>query len=531
MHSLIRICVLAVVLLYARSLTLAQTTTTQTAAKQLPAFITLTSDTVTKAPTFTDAQFYSRSTSVIFEVNKTDIRRGDPFFQLYHDKILPLINDSHLQLRKIYIRGAASPEGPYDNNQRLGRGRSKALLQELQRGLKHQYLNIDTEISSINEDYGYLCLLLREAHDPAYAAVQHIYDDSKGDEVACKKRLMATDNGKLWNRLVKTYFPQLRAARLMLWFSVPDSAHAPAPGPAVITHRDTVYINDTLYVRRPVVVDDSVPPTGYGPMMPYVCHGKIHIGCIHDTELHPAPADTLQRHPLFALKTNLLFDVATFLNAELEVPLRRQGSLMAEVVWPWWLQRSHNRWCNEMGSVSLEGRWWFRPWQYHSTYRQWRDTRRAPLTHGFLGAYIGAGYYDFQSPKTHNYPEGISQYEYYRKGRQGEFVSAGLTLGVSRYIGRRARFEASIGLGAAYTEYRSYHVDSNSETAPDRDQHLWRDEHTGHYNNIGWLNLRHNQPVSDGRYLWLGPTKAKLSIVWLLTKPCRKSKQQKGGAR
>lgn len=513
-------------------------------------FIVITSADVDQLPAFSDQEFYEHSNSVIFKVNKTDVSYDDPFFELYYSRLLPYINERRLQLRKVFVRGAASPEGSYNGNRLLGEGRSQKLITLLRQGLRHQYVESGEDISAITEDYGYLCLLMREANDPDYAVVQAIYDECDGDEPCCKKHLMAYDKGRLWNRLLRTYFPRLRAARFVLWFSEPDAEHAPVPVPTVIpARRDTIYLNDTIYVRRPVVVEpfpggpyygpygpgpfgpglgaDSLGGPGYGT--PYICNGRIHIGCIHDPELHPAPADTLMRHPLFALKTNLLFDVATFLNAELEVPIRSRWSVMAEVVWPWWLQRSHNRWCNEMGSVSLEGRFWFRPWQYHSTFRQWRDSHRAPLTHGFVGAYVAGGYYDFQLPTKYDYPEGLSNYDYYLKGRQGEFLSAGLTLGVSRYLGRRTRFEASIGVGAAYTEYRTYHIDANNDIEPDRDQHLWRDEHDGKYDMLSWLHLRDPNPRSNRRYFWVGPTKAKLSIVWLLTKPCRKNK--KGGAK
>lgn len=501
-------------------------------------FVVITSADVDTIPAFSDREFYEHSNSIIFEVNETHVLCDDPFFELYYTQLLPYINERRLQLRKVFVRGAASPEGPYDWNYTLGLGRSQELLTLLRTGLRHQYVKTDEEVSPITEDYGYLCILLRESRDPDYAIVQRIYDECNGDEVCCKERLMAYNDGKLWKRLIHEYFARLRAARFMLWFSEPDAEHAPAPvvQPA---RRDTIYLNDTIFVKRPVVVDTTpvvpVPsttvttPADNAPIPVYICSGRIHVGCIHDRQLHPAHSDTINRHPLFALKTNLLFDVATFLNAEVEVPIRKRSSIVAEVVWPWWLQRSNNRWCNEMGSVSLEGRWWFKPWQYHSSFRQWHDSRREPLSHGFIGAYIAGGYYDFQLPKKHYYPEGLSQYKYYRKGRQGEFLSAGVTVGVERYIGRSMRLEASLGLGVAYTEYRTYHVDANNDIELDRDQHLWRDEHEGKYSLLSWMNLRDPNPRSNGRNLWIGPTKAKLSLVWLITKPCRKTKK-KGGA-
>lgn len=190
-------------------------------------FIIITKDTVNTTPQFTDKEFYTISTGVIFQVNKSNIRRDDPFISLYRDEVLPRINSNHLQLRKVFIRGAASPEGPYANNQRLGRERTKALLTELQRNLQHQYLQTEIDLSSVTEDYGHLCVLMEQANDADYQVVKKIYDDCEGDEQCCKQKLMAAQGGKLWSRLLKEYFPQLRSARLILWFSEPDAEHAP----------------------------------------------------------------------------------------------------------------------------------------------------------------------------------------------------------------------------------------------------------------------------------------------------------------
>lgn len=192
-------------------------------------FIIITKDTVEQAPVLSDEEFYRTSKGVIFQVNRTEIPATDNFMKLYRDSVLPWINASHLQLRKVFIRGAASPEGSYANNQRLGNERSQALLRELRRNLSNQYIETDADISSVTEDYGYLCLLMKEANDPDYQLVKDIYDGCNGDEQCCKQRLQEAKNKSLWPRLLREYFPRLRSARFVLWFSEPDSVHAPVP--------------------------------------------------------------------------------------------------------------------------------------------------------------------------------------------------------------------------------------------------------------------------------------------------------------
>lgn len=194
--------------------------------ERYPFILVTPADSSDTVPTFSDDEFYKMSASVIFKVNKTDIRQDDPFLMLYRTEIIPMINAKELQLRKIFVRGAASPEGPYAGNRRLGKGRTEALITEIRKGLKDQYDDVDFEFSSITEDYGYLCILMEEKGDKDAAYVRNLCEKAKWDELTIKKRLMAARSGSLWKRLLREYFPQLRAARIVLWFSECDRDHA-----------------------------------------------------------------------------------------------------------------------------------------------------------------------------------------------------------------------------------------------------------------------------------------------------------------
>lgn len=318
--------------------------------------------------------------------------------------------------------------------------------------------------------------------------------DNISDMKLRKQKLRAT--GSLFQYLYKTYYPKLRNSIIATVFTTdiitqvrvpvtpspevaPPAEVSPEVLPPVVIRPerlrpDTIFIRDTVYVQRQTFIVD---PIGF------TLGGKRESDFVD-----PMLTDTIPHDPLFALKTNMLFDVVTALNGELEIPIGRRQSLLAEVVWPWWLQKSHNRWCFEMGSGSLEYRLWFRSWKRHKTWSEWKQTRRQPFRGGFIGVYAGCGYYDFQW-KRHN-------------GYQGEFYSAGLTLGVSRYISRFVRLEFSVGGGYVQNKYRTYHIDDNTPTNPEADQHLYRDG-----------RFRNN---------WIGPTKAKISLSILLHKKCKK---------
>ncbi|MFR9524242.1 MAG: DUF3575 domain-containing protein [Rikenellaceae bacterium] len=179
------------------------------------------------------------------------------------------------------------------------------------------------------------------------------------------------------------------------------------------------------------------------------------------------------REPILALKTNLLYDVVTVVNVEAEVPIGEKYSIAAEWIFPWWVSKDNGT-ALQLLSGSVEGKYWF------------GDRTNVPkLTGWFGGVYVGGGLYDFQWKDN---------------GYQGEFyIAAGLSAGYAHTINRSEtlRLEYSLGMGYLNTDYRYYEGRQNNE----------------------YLVWQH-----DGRYRWIGPTKAKVSLVWMLHR-------KKGGVR
>lgn len=184
----------------------------------------------------------------------------------------------------------------------------------------------------------------------------------------------------------------------------------------------------------------------------------------------------ITKRPLIALKTNLLFDATMMPNIEIEVPMGNRWSINAEYMFPWWLFDS-DKYCMQILMGGLEGRYWLGG-------RKKRQQTEV-LTGHFLGLYAGGGKYDLQWDDN---------------GYQGEFfIAAGISYGWATRIARDLRLEFNIGIGLLRTDYRHYHARDNHQTL------LWQE---------------------NGRYTWFGPTKAKISFVWLLNR-----KVKKGGAR
>ncbi len=181
-----------------------------------------------------------------------------------------------------------------------------------------------------------------------------------------------------------------------------------------------------------------------------------------------APDDVQAGKPLLAVKTNLLFDVFSAVNLEIEVPIGQRWSVLGECIFPWWIWEQKQS-CLQLVNVNAEGRYWFN-----------RLSGGPVMTGWFAGLYAGGGYYDF---------------EWKNKGYQGEFyMSAGLTGGYAHTLGKDSNFrmEYSVGIGYLNTRYREY-------------SSVWGVDDEWH------LVLR-----QSGNYSWVGPTRLKVSLVWML---------------
>lgn len=166
---------------------------------------------------------------------------------------------------------------------------------------------------------------------------------------------------------------------------------------------------------------------------------------------------------VLALKNNLLYDLALAPNIEIEVPVGRRWSVNAEYKCPWWSMSSKEI-CYQLLSGGIESRFWL------------GDRRlRNRLTGHFVGVYAEGGIYDFQ---------------FKGDGYQGKYYgAAGLSYGYSKQVSQHLALEFSLGIGYLTTEYQKY---------------------TPYEESLVWM--------SSGKYNFIGPTKAKISLVWLITK-------------
>lgn len=132
-------------------------------------------------------------------------------------------------------------------------------------------------------------------------------------------------------------------------------------------------------------------------------------------------------NPVFFVKTNLLYDVLTFVNASVEIPITRKLTAEATLVYPWWRNTSRHK-TVQMRYVAVTPRYYF------------KDTDE-PYTSFFTGLTVGLGTYDLQ---------------WTRRGVQGSMWHVSPVFGYSHRIANRWKMEYSASLGFVHTKYTKY---------------------------------------------------------------------------
>ena len=422
-------------------------------------FVFVSDSIVTTPPVITDSLFDEIARGIRFQVNRTELQAADPFISLYNDSLVPGLKDNNLILREIYVKGAASPEGPYDNNVRLSRERTKRLIEFLSSNLSQPIADRPNNTSFVTEDYAFLVKLMQQAGDKDYGKVKTIWDACKGNERLCKKKLRALNGGRTWRRLVKEYFPTLRQSRMVLWFAL-NPHHIPVP-------KQRYYFADKA--------DMQIVPSF--PVLPTFSMEPV------STDIVVVAQDSPRRH-MIALRTNLLhaflyvpqFGFAPGANVQLEYyPLSGHYTMNAGFTFT-----NHRHWDThkfmQIRDLQLELRRYFKGGgQFLGTY---------------LGAYAEGMVYGIGFSAT--------------KGWEGEGGGAGLTIGHTCKLNKKGslRLEFSLSAGAFITVY---------------DPYVWGNPINGTIDGLYYYDY-HGSTSSfkerNHRFMWFGPTNAGIHLTY-----------------
>ena len=395
-----------------------------------------------------DSTFINNSRPIVFVVNKIDISENDKdWISNYLIPKLEALGDRGI----ILGRATASPEGSTPNNVRLARSR-KASMDAL---LSSYGINIKRiRYDVVAEDYQLLLSLMQMEHDKYLPTVKAMIrkHDGKGEQL--KAELKRQEGGKIWNHLLKKYFPQLRAVRIMpIDERLVNTNQLPEAKPI---HTDLPFPEPNIYVEIP------------------------------QPEAEPAETGR-KRRELLSIKTNLLYDFAympgydrfcPIPNVALEYyPLSGHFTYGASFEGPWWRDYKEHKYFQ------------LRNYQLHTRYYlQSGET-------GFRGFFVSA--------YAHAFLYNICFGE--KRGWEGEGWGAGLGFGYVLPLDRKEHWRMEFGLQAGYlnTRYDPYQWRCPVDPGTDIDRYYYK-----------WYGDAKDFKKRQYRYTWLGPTRLEVSLSY-----------------
>lgn len=205
---------------------------------------------------------------------------------------------------------------------------------------------------------------------------------------------------------------------------------------------------------------DTVPAISY----PYV-------PIKYEYQLPARPQEPESIKPFYmAIKSNLLYDIVAVPDIGVEFYLGRDWSMTGNWMYAWWKHDMKH--------------WYWRIYGGELGFRKWfgRAAKEKPLTGHHLGIYGQMFTYDFETGGR-GYMGGEPGGTLWDKAN----YAAGVEYGYSKPIGKRLNLNFTIGVGYMGGVYHEY--------LPIDDCYVWQ--------------------VTKKRH-WVGPTKAEVSLVWLL---------------
>lgn len=393
-----------------------------------------------------------------------DYRGNAQMLERFTGEVNRMVNDSSYHIQDIRIRSGASPEGGFLHNRDLSWNRGRVLKDYLQAAL----LLPDNKfcIEAVGEDWQALREKVERNSVPDKEKILSILDKYSswinGHPTSTvgspKKELMDLNGGRTWFWLLDNIYPDLRSAGNTV---VCRYTHAEAPAAPVVGH----VIDTVVIVQKYVPEIDTTGAAAFRAFSAGMGYPGVYAAAPYAGA--KARVKRERKGPVyrFAIRTNLLFDVAIAPNIGVEFPIGKRVSVLANHVFPWHTWNS-DRYAYQILNTSAEARWWFGD-----------RTKRSVLTGGYVGVYGAFGKGDL---------------EYSSKGYQVQSAwHAGITGGWSIALGKRDNWRLDLGLGIGYLplDYDYYE----------------RSERSG--------KLIYQ---SSGHRDWIGPTNLRCSLLWML---------------
>lgn len=355
-------------------------------------------------------------------------------------------------LRRITLSSGASPEGNSTLNRRLSDGRLASLRSVIQERLSIPDSLFAT--SSLGEDWDGLAILVGESGTPYREEVLRILQDTPE---------WVTRNGVVVDSR-KRQLMNLRGGRA--WRHMVDNIFPELRNCSVVICEFGQASTDNE--GEPDMFQEKVEPAD--AVIPCDTAETVCVACDSAPVSFPVSVASPPGTFRMALRSNLLYDVLLVPNIGLEFYLGGNWTVGGNWIYGWWdNDRRHRYWRIYGGDLSVR--------RYFGA-----RSKEHPMSGHHLGVYGQIFTYDFERGGRG-----------YMGGKPGGTLwdrmnyTAGLEYGYSLPIARRLNIDFSMAVGYWGGIYHEY--------LPEAGYYLWK---------------------QTSRRSWIGPTKAEISLVWLL---------------
>ena len=437
-----------------------------------------------------DEDFLDKAGKVVFRVGSHNTFVNDTLLKLLDKEIIPRINKDSLRLRRLIVRGAASPEGSVAGNRILGQRRTETLFLFLRARLSIPVSEENFSSEVVAEDYNMLLTLMRRANDPATDAVSSLCDEylPQDDYNMLKRKLQQLRGGSVWRHLQKDYFPELRAARIVMVFDKPDLTPIPI---------EEEVAKEVVPVDTPVVSIVPVVPVVPVDVLPVPVSTVPEDSSQLSTVNSQLSTEKTPRREFLSLKTNLLL-YGFYLpggydrwcpipNVAIEFyPKHGHFTYGASIDFPWW--QNYNKFkFFEVRNYQVEARYYFRS----GDIKRRKPGEGAAFRGWYLQGYAHVGLFDICFDKDTGY--------------EGEYFGVGIGGGYVLPISRKGHWRLEFNLQAGYMYGKHDPYQFENLVNPNYHDRLY------YYR---WSGKAEDFQRRQYRFSWLGPTRVGVTLSY-----------------
>lgn len=415
--------------------------------------------------------------------------------------------DGTMELVEISLCGSASPEGPYSFNKELSNNRRRSLERYINRRISlPDSIVIRTEevtawkrLEKMVEDSD--MPHKEEALNVLRNVPEFTYNDKGIPVDSRKKHLMELQYGNTWRYMHRQFFSQIRSACIIIVTihqkpvadiqnetTIPEEKETtteketafPAPADTTGNGEETVTAEKPITAENPAIGNETVTAdetvTAENPVI-----GNDTVTA-DETDSVADISHNISKPFHMGLKTNMLYDALAIPNIGVEFYLGKNVSIGGGWKYGWWKNdNKHHYWRIYGGDIAL--RYWFG-----------KKAKERPLTGHHIGVYGQVFTFDFEWGGRD-----------YIGGEPGRTLwddanwAAGVEYGYSLPVAKRLNIDFSLGIGYWNGKYYEY--------IPLDGHYVWQS-----------TKIRH----------WFCPTKAEISLVWLLGNGYRNNKKEGG---